>query len=126
MCIRDSYYHILGGTLNSNENYEQKNLLIDSLIKRIKKNSLKEVIIATSATIEGQTTAHYMRGEGLTAVNRCHFSPSLTPGIELLGSLCGCGQNKFRPQAAVCRIILLSASHRGRSGQFPIAYPILG
>ena len=58
--IYKGYFHILGGTLNSNENYEQKNLLIDSLIKRIKKNSLKEVIIATSATIEGQTTAHYI------------------------------------------------------------------
>ena len=34
--------------------------MIDSLIKRIKKNSLKEVIIATSATVEGQTTAHYI------------------------------------------------------------------
>ena len=53
--IFKGYFHILGGTLNTNENYEQKNLLIDSLIKRIKKNSLKEVIIATSATIEGQT-----------------------------------------------------------------------
>ena len=37
-----------------------KNLLIDSLIKRIKNNSIKEVIIATSATVEGQTTAHYI------------------------------------------------------------------
>ena len=58
--IFKGYYHILGGTLNSNENYEQKNLLIDSLIKRITKNSLKGVILATSATIEGQTTAHYI------------------------------------------------------------------
>ena len=58
--IFKGYYHILGGTLNSNENYDQKNLLIDSLVKRIKKNGLKEVIIATSATIEGQTTAHYI------------------------------------------------------------------
>ena len=58
--IYKGYFHILGGTLNSNENYEKKNLLIDSLIKRIKKNSLKEVIIATSATVEGQTTAHYI------------------------------------------------------------------
>ena len=54
------YFHILGGTLNANENYEQKNLLIDSLVRRIKKNNLKEVIIATSATVEGQTTAHYI------------------------------------------------------------------
>ncbi len=58
--IFKGYYHILGGTLNSDQSYEQKNLLIDSLVKRIKKNSLKEVIIATSATIEGQTTAHYI------------------------------------------------------------------
>ena len=58
--IFKGYYHILGGTLNSDQSYEQKNLLIDSLVKKIKKNSLKEVIIATSATIEGQTTAHYI------------------------------------------------------------------
>ena len=58
--IFKGHYHILGGTLNSNEHYEQKNLLINSLIKRIKKNNLKEVIIATSATVEGQTTAHYI------------------------------------------------------------------
>ena len=58
--IYKGHYHILGGTLNSNENYEQKNLLIESLVKRIKKNNLKEVIIATSATVEGQTTAHYI------------------------------------------------------------------
>jgi recombination protein RecR len=58
--IFKGHYHILGGTMNSNENYEQKNLLIKSLINRIKKNNLKEVIIATSATIEGQTTAHYI------------------------------------------------------------------
>ena len=58
--IYKGHYHILGGTLNSSENYEQKNLLIESLVKRIKKNNLKEVIIATSATVEGQTTAHYI------------------------------------------------------------------
>ena len=58
--IFKGHYHILGGTLNSNENYEQKNLLIQSLANRIKRNNLKEVIIATSATVEGQTTAHYI------------------------------------------------------------------
>ena len=58
--IFKGHFHILGGTLNSDEKYEQKNLLIDSLLKRIKKNNLKEVIIATSATVEGQTTAHYI------------------------------------------------------------------
>ena len=58
--IFKGHFHILGGTLNSSENYSQKNLLLDSLLKRIKKNNLKEVIIATSATVEGQTTAHYI------------------------------------------------------------------
>ena len=58
--IYKGHYHILGGTLGIKDNYDNKNLLMDSLIKRIKKNSLKEVIIATSATVEGQTTAHYI------------------------------------------------------------------
>ena len=58
--IFKGHFHILGGTLNSDEKYEKKNLLIDSLVKRVKKNNLKEVIIATSATVEGQTTAHYI------------------------------------------------------------------
>ena len=41
------------------QNYEQKNLLVDSLLKRIKKNSLKEVIIATSETIEEEIDSTY-------------------------------------------------------------------
>ncbi len=58
--IFKGHFHILGGTISSNENFDKKNLLINSLVERIKKNSLKEVIIATSATVEGQTTAHYI------------------------------------------------------------------
>ena len=58
--IFKGHFHILGGTINPNENYNQKNLLIDSLVKRIKDQNVKEVIIATSATVEGQTTAHYI------------------------------------------------------------------
>ena len=58
--IYKGHYHILGGTINSQDNSENKNVLINSLVSRVKKNNLKEVIIATSATIEGQTTAHYI------------------------------------------------------------------
>ena len=58
--IFKGHFHILGGTINSNEKYVEKDLLIGSLIRRIKKNNLKEVIIATSDTVEGQTTAHYI------------------------------------------------------------------
>ena len=59
--IYKGHYHILGGTLPS---FESKNigngLLIESLINRVKKNSVKEVILATSASIEGETTSHYI------------------------------------------------------------------
>jgi len=54
-------YHILGGTLPTFEGKNTGNgLLIESLIDRVKKNSIKEVILATSASIEGETTAHYI------------------------------------------------------------------
>ena len=42
------------------ENKKEDNLLVTALINRVKKNSVKEVILATSATVEGQTTAHYI------------------------------------------------------------------
>ena len=58
--IFKGHFHILGGTINSQENTENNSLLIKSLVNRVKKNNLKEVIIATSATVEGQTTAHYL------------------------------------------------------------------
>ena len=35
-------------------------MLINSLIERVKKNKIEEIILATSATVEGQTTAHYI------------------------------------------------------------------
>ena len=54
------YYHILGGTIASNGKSDSQNLLINSLVERVKKNSISEVILATSATVEGQTTAFYI------------------------------------------------------------------
>jgi recombination protein RecR len=59
--IYKGHYHILGGTLPSLEAKKNDGLLLSSLIDRVKKNSVKEVILATSATIEGQTTAHYIQ-----------------------------------------------------------------
>ena len=60
--IYQGYYHILGGTISSSNNGSSKqDLLIDSLINRIKKEKIDEVILATSATIEGQTTAFYIQ-----------------------------------------------------------------
>lgn len=59
--IYKGHYHILGGTLPFLESKKDDGLLVSSLVSRVKKNSVKEVILATSATIEGQTTAHYIQ-----------------------------------------------------------------
>ena len=59
--IFQGYFHILGGTLSNSKNDRKEDLLIDSLIERIKSDKIEEVILATSATIEGQTTAFYIQ-----------------------------------------------------------------
>ena len=58
--IYKGYFHILGGTI-SNNNSNREDLLINSLIERINKDDIEEVILATSATVEGQTTAFYIQ-----------------------------------------------------------------
>ena len=58
--VFQGYFHILGGTLSSN-NSNKEELLIGALVERVKKEEIEEVILATSATIEGQTTAFYIQ-----------------------------------------------------------------
>ena len=58
--IFQGYFHILGGTISSTGN-KKEDLLINSLIERVKKEKIDEVILATSATVEGQTTAFYIQ-----------------------------------------------------------------
>ena len=58
--IFQGYYHILGGTISS-VGQRKEDLLIDSLVERVKKDNIEEVILATSATVEGQTTAYYIQ-----------------------------------------------------------------
>ena len=58
--IFQGYFHILGGTISSAGN-KKEDLLINSLIQKVKKNKIDEVILATSATVEGQTTAFYIQ-----------------------------------------------------------------
>ena len=58
--IFKGYFHILGGTLSS-VGQRKEDLLINSLIERVNKDEIDEVILATSATVEGQTTAYYIQ-----------------------------------------------------------------
>ena len=58
--IYKGYFHILGGTLSS-VGKRKEDLLIDPLVERVKSEKIEEVILATSATVEGQTTAYYIQ-----------------------------------------------------------------
>ena len=58
--IFEGYYHILGGTISS-VGQRKEDLLINSLVERVNKDKIDEVILATSATVEGQTTAYYIQ-----------------------------------------------------------------
>ena len=53
-------YHVLGGTLSALEGRGPSDLGIDRLLSRIQNTKVEEVILATSATVDGQTTAHYI------------------------------------------------------------------
>tara|TARA_B100000989_G_scaffold194332_1_gene146639 strand:+ start:761 stop:1366 length:606 start_codon:yes stop_codon:yes gene_type:complete len=57
--IFSGYFHILGGTISGKIDKSQR-VLVDSLVERVKKQNIEEVIVATSATVEGQTTAYYI------------------------------------------------------------------
>ena len=58
--IYQGYFHILGGTISS-VGQKKEDLLIHSLVERVNKDNIEEVILATSATVEGQTTAYYVQ-----------------------------------------------------------------
>ena len=58
-CYR-GLYHILGGTLSAIEGVRPDDLRISSLMPRIQQSRVQEVILALNATVDGQTTAHYI------------------------------------------------------------------
>ena len=58
--IFQGYFHILGGTISS-VGHRKEDLLVNSLVERVNRESIDEVILATSATVEGQTTAYYVQ-----------------------------------------------------------------
>ena len=81
--IFQGYFHILGGTISSAGN-KKEDLLINSLIERVKKEKIDEVILATSATVEGQTTAFYIQ-DSLKDTNAkiTKLAQGLPVGVEI-------------------------------------------
>jgi recombination protein RecR len=53
-------YHVLGGTLSPLDGIGPQDLTIDALIKRAHDPAVTEIILALNATVDGQTTAHYV------------------------------------------------------------------
>jgi len=53
-------YHVLGGTLSPLDGVGPEDLAIDQLVTRAHAGDVKELILALSATVDGQTTAHYI------------------------------------------------------------------
>ena len=53
-------YHVLGGRLSALEGIRPEDLTIGMLIERVSRGGIDEVVLAMNATLEGQTTAHYI------------------------------------------------------------------
>ena len=53
-------YHVLGGAISPLDGVDPEQLKIDQLFDRVKQNSIKEIVIATNPTSEGETTALYI------------------------------------------------------------------
>ena len=58
--VYKGYYHVLGGLLSALDGVSPEDLRCDDLIKRASNPDVSEVILAMDATIDGQTTAHYL------------------------------------------------------------------
>lgn len=72
-------YHVLGGTLSALGGVTPEDLSIGQLVQRASNGTVREVVMATNATVEGQTTAHYiterLKEQGLAASRLAHGVP---------------------------------------------------
>ncbi len=53
-------FHVLGGRLSALDGVRPEDLAIEALVRRIEAGGIDEVVLAMNATLEGQTTAHYI------------------------------------------------------------------
>ena len=53
-------FHVLGGRLSALEGVRPEDLAIDQLLRRVSAGGIDEIVLAMNATLEGQTTAHYL------------------------------------------------------------------
>jgi recombination protein RecR len=72
-------YHVLGGTLSPLDGIGPQDLSIDALVTRAHAPGVREIILAVNATVDGQTTAHYitdlLTGAGVAVTRLAHGVP---------------------------------------------------
>ena len=72
-------YHVLGGVLSAIDGITPDDLNIPSLVTRVDAGGIREVILALNATVDGQTTAHYvaelLEGKGVSVTRLAHGVP---------------------------------------------------
>jgi recombination protein RecR len=72
-------YHVLGGALSAIDGIGPEDLGIASLVARVEAGGVREVILALNATVDGQTTAHYvadlLAGKGVDVTRLAHGVP---------------------------------------------------
>ena len=77
--VASGRYHVLGGTLSPLDGVGPNDLNIEKLIRRAHEPDVKEVILALNATVDGQTTAHYitdlLRDSGVKVTRLAHGVP---------------------------------------------------
>ncbi|MGA7384936.1 MAG: recombination mediator RecR, partial [Methylocella sp.] len=82
--VLSARYHVLGGTLSPLDGIGPKDLNLASLVERVAADRVKEVILAVNATVDGQTTAHYI--VGLLADSKVKIT-RLAHGVPVGGEL---------------------------------------
>ena len=82
--VFEGRYHVLGGTLSALDAIGPEELRIPKLLDRVDTDGVTEVILALNATIDGQTTAHYIAGE---VEKREIAITSLAQGVPIGGEL---------------------------------------
>ncbi|MFN8828557.1 MAG: recombination mediator RecR [Labrys sp. (in: a-proteobacteria)] len=77
--VGNARYHVLGGVLSPLDGVGPKDLNVERLVERVSEGQVKEVILALNATVDGQTTAHYVTdliaGTGVRITKLAHGVP---------------------------------------------------
>ncbi|GAA6181461.1 MULTISPECIES: recombination mediator RecR [unclassified Shimia] len=81
--VFDGRYHVLGGTLSALEGVGPEDLSIPRLMDRVTSEDITEVILALNATVDGQTTAHYIADQLESRVTLTSLAQGVPVGGEL-------------------------------------------